>query len=668
MKKFIKRDISWLYFNERVLRESNNPHLPVLEKLNFLSIFSSNLDEFYKVRIPSLLAIKKSQNADFNNDEHNDTLSKIFDLIESLQAQFGQYFNETIELLKKEKIVLHTKIEEIPHHIIPQLRVAFYQQILSYLVRTPLTENHKSFFPTNNQLYLLVQSKINGEGLNYVVNIPSNKINRFVHIKSNEDHFVFIDDVIKLFLHEVFPSEEIVNIGSFKITRNADLNLEDDYEGDLLVEIEQLLKKRNNGLATRFLYDPMLHENSVNYLIKFLRIKKADIVAGGQYHHMSDLNQIKVDQPHLYYPKWEISNPFTLRLLEKIREKDIIVHTPFQSYQTILQCFNEAAIDPNVNKIYVSLYRVAKKSSIVESLISAAQNGKQVYVLMELKARFDEENNIKWSKKLKANGVNVIYTKANWKVHAKIALIVKKGDLGTNRIGIISTGNFNETTAKFYTDHSLVTANESLTKELQKLFDILVEGEDKNATQFKHLLVSPYNLQEKFFELIDFEMEQAKANKKAFISIKLNNLEEKKLIKKLINAAEAGVTVKLFVRSICCINPTYHENIEVIRVLDRYLEHGRVFHFYHQNENLVYMGSADWMNRNIYKRIEVCTPILDQQIKDEFIQILATYWNKDSQVVHIHSNGSNLYPPKFHQSKDTAQFKLSAILNHHNND
>ncbi len=648
--------------------EAGNPQLPLMEKLHFLSIYSSNLDEFYKVRIPALLALHKVDNEKWNISGQRETLQEINTLIDTQQELFGKTLSAIIPELQQKNIFLHYKNISAPSEVQVLAREYFYQHILTYLVRIPLNALNKNFFPVNNQLYFLLQTTNETGSTDYfILNIPSNKISRFftATLHGKDTHILFIDDIIAHYIGELFTGYKITHISSFKITRDADLNLDDDYEGDLLTEIETLIQHRNAGLATRLLHAPQIPPAALQYLVSYLHLEHANIIEGGTYHHLSDLDQVKVDNASLYYPKWQERRHRFFNLLNTIEQKDIVLHTPFDSYNTVLQFFNEAAFDFDVTEIYVTLYRVAKKSAIVESLISAARNGKKVYVLIELKARFDEENNIKWAKKLTAAGVKVVYSKANLKVHAKIALVRKRSGNNISQYGIFATGNFNEVTAKFYTDHMLLTHHAELLRELYQLFRFLVDGEtNKESLVFNHLLVSPFNLQEAFFKLIDQEIENAAKGLPASIIIKLNNLEEKKLIRKLEEAAERGVLVKLIVRSICCINPNQHQQLSVRRVVDRFLEHGRVFLF-HQNGNpKMFMGSSDWMNRNIYKRIEVCVPVLDPVIHQTMQKILDTYWNDTVQGVSVSTKGKNLPDPDhFHTAGTSAQMRIQTILN-----
>jgi polyphosphate kinase len=398
------------------------------------------------------------------------------------------------------------------------------------------------------------------------------------------------------------------------------------------------------------------------------------MVEGGQYHNLKDFMSFPVNLSNLSNDKWsKICNTDSIKktLTEEIYKNDIIIHTPYQSYDSILRFFNEAAVDATVEEICVTLYRVASDSKIVNALISAAKNGKKVSVLVELKARFDEANNIKWAKKMKAAGVEIIYSVTALKVHAKVALVKRKIGDRTRNVGLFSTGNFNESTAAFYTDHILMTANKEMLREVELLFIFLrkrIKPSSSDLIKFEHLLVAQFNLQQGFLSLIDREIENAKKGKPAFITIKMNNLEEKVMINKLYEASEAGVKIDLIVRSICRLIPGVEgmsTNISITRIIDRYLEHGRIFVFHNSGNEDVYLGSADWMNRNIYRRIEVCFPIYDQKIKTEILNIIDIQKQDNVQAVVIDEKMNNIPVKKggklIESQKEIYQFLKSKI-------
>jgi polyphosphate kinase len=387
-----------------------------------------------------------------------------------------------------------------------------------------------------------------------------------------------------------------------------------------------------------------------------LKLQNAMVIQGGHYHNLKDLMGFPAKDAAMSYDKWQAIGvkPVngSLSLFELIEKKDIMLHPPYQSYDLVLRFFNEAAVDPSVTEIYVTLYRIASDSRIGNALVSAAKNGKKVSVLVELKARFDEANNIRWAKKMKEAGVKIIYSATTLKVHAKIALVKRKKDKRISYTGLLATGNMNESTARFYTDHILFTAHPGILREMELLFIFL--GHRKKAGNptliaFDQLLVAQFNLQQRFLKMIDREMENARAGKPAAITIKMNNLEEKVLINKLYDASKAGVQVRLIVRSICCLRPGVpglSENITVTRIVDRYLEHGRIFVFHNNGATELYMGSADWMNRNIYRRIEVCFPVYDEAIKNQVLELLQLQLQDNGQAVAIDQNLNNVPLPQ----------------------
>jgi polyphosphate kinase len=419
---------------------------------------------------------------------------------------------------------------------------------------------------------------------------------------------------------------------SIKITRDAETDM-NELASDILEQVETMIQKRELGIPTRFLYDAAMPLALQKLLSVYFHILPEEMVEGGRYHNLKDLNDLPmpVKSPAFSYPKQPAVHVPALedapRLLEEVLRRDILLHAPYQRYDYILRFFNEAAVDPTVQEIYITLYRIASSSQIANALISAAHNGKQVTVFVELKARFDEANNIRWAKKMKAAGVKIIYSIPGLKVHAKIALVKRRRGYQWDYMGLMATGNFNETTARFYTDHVLMTAHPGITQELELLFLYLQAREQPAKYKFltfQHLLVAQFNLMDRFKELIGREIENARAGKPAKITIKLNNLQEKEMIASLYAASQEGVQIDLIARSICCLVPEQPEssNIRVRRIVDRYLEHARVFIFHNNGNEEVYMGSADWMNRNLHRRIEVCFPVYDPQLKGQLKEII----------------------------------------------
>ncbi|MEJ5995910.1 polyphosphate kinase 1 [Pedobacter sp. Du54] len=647
---FFDRDLSWLSFNERVLKEAANVDVPLLERIKFLSIYSSNLDEFYRVRMPVLLALTKLSKKEKNRISlPNDLLDIANEMIHHQQQEYGEILRKSIIPQLKDKDVIFNYGRNLPEELNEEISRYFLSQVLAFLQPVDLNAKENTFFPNNNELYFLITLPARV----VILNIPSSNLPRFYKItKKAQTHIVFLDDIIRNNLHFLFPDEEVAGCYSFKITRTAEIDLKDEYKKDLAEQIEKQLQKRDFGIATRFLYQPGAPEEVMNLLIEKLSLQKANQVAGGRYHNLKDLASFPIRNEQLENKDWtKINHPPLAKnklLYEQILEKDILINPPYQSYNSVLRFFNEAATDARVEEIYVTLYRVASDSKIVNALISAARNGKNVFVLVELKARFDEANNIKWAKKMKASGVTIIYSVTALKVHAKVALVKRKVDLRTIYTGLLATGNFNETTANFYTDHIVMTANKALLREVELLFMFLakrIKPADPDLISFQYLLVAQFNLQQRFLMLIDREIEHAKQGLPASIIIKLNNLEEKTMINKLYEAAMAGVTIQLIIRGICRLVPGVtgmSENIIVKRIVDRYLEHGRIFVFHNGGNEELYMGSADWMNRNIYRRIEVCFPVLDVDIKLEIKSILKLQLSDNVKAVEINDKMINI--------------------------
>lgn len=621
---FFNRDLSWLDFNHRVLLEAAKEDVPLLERIKFLSIYSSNLDEFYRVRMPVLMALDNFSNG--NEDQNVFETAK--EKIDGQLNQFGRILKEAvIPALEARKVNwIYNKV--LPEAVQEAVAKLFFTDILAHIAPVQLELDETSFFAENNKLYqaVILTDASDNERLKFI-NVPSDVLPRLYSVKAEgQEYIIFLDDIIRQHAKHLFPDCTLRGVYNLKITRDAELNIEDEQDENIIAAVEKELARRDYGVATRFLCEPGIPLRHLYRIVYALNLHKASIVEGGAYHNLKDLAGFPLKDKELEYPEWPAKDAITLateeKLLEKMLRQDIMVNTPYQNYDLVLRFFNEAAGDPDVEEIYCTLYRVATTSKIVTALITAAKSGKKVTAMLELKARFDEANNIKWASKMKDAGVKIIYSRNTLKVHAKVALVKRKSEVGSQYLGLLATGNFNEVTARFYTDHILFTSNQDILKELEALFGFLAKRKKKPSKEdhidFEQLLVAQFNLQSKFLMLIDREMEFAKAGKPAAITIKLNNLEEKILISKLYEASNAGVKIKMIVRSICCLVaglPGQSENITVHRIVDRYLEHGRVFIFNNGGNEEIYMGSADWMNRNIYSRIEVCFPVIDPQLK-----------------------------------------------------
>lgn len=665
---FFNRDLSWLSFNGRVLMEAAAPDVPLMERVNFLSIFSSNLDEFYRVRMPVLQAMDKL--GKFKGEESNPLLHA-HETIMQQQNNFGNIFTQDIiPQLAKQGICLLFN-QPLPLAINDKVTEYFYGEVMAFLRPVDVIEE-KQFTPVNNELYFLITLEDAGQERIFAVKIPTGDLPRFFKTQGdNVTYIIFQEDIIRYNLNKIFKGAEITGCYSFKITRDAELDLKDEYPGDLSEQIEEQLKHRDQGIATRFLHQPGVPRSLLKHIGELWSIADASLVQGGMYHNLKDLSSLPVNVPELKYVKWPaaaVDLNIDEDIFEQIERDDILVSTPYHSYNAILRFFNEAALDSEVTEIYVTLYRVARDSRIVHALINAALSGKKVTVMVELKARFDEANNIKWAKRMKAAGVNIIYSITALKVHAKVALVKRVKEGRTKYYGLLSTGNFNENTAAFYTDHILMTANGTLLREIELLFLFLAKRrkpEPADRGLFSNLLVAGFNLQQRFLDMIDREINNARKGLSTGITIKLNNLEEQVLISKLYDASCEGVKISLIVRSICCLVPGVpgmSENITIKRIVDRYLEHGRIFIFHNNGTPEVYMGSSDWMNRNIYRRIEVCFPIYNEKIKAEVMAMIDLQLQDNVKAVILNDKIENL-PLSTSDHSVRSQSRIYQLLN-----
>ena len=665
---FLNRDLSWLSFNHRVLMEAADETVPLYSRISFLSIFSSNLDEFFRVRMPSIFAFTsiKAKKTSLREEYPKDLVKQVQETVLKQQEEFGRILTEQIlPALKKNNICLYYgEPIKAEHH--ETLREYFLSKVLSFLQPIILRDdNRPNVFLENNALYFIVDlESIEKPGTHSyaLLNIPSSNLPRFLDLpKSGDDHYImFLDDVIRDNLQEVFPGFIIHGAYSIKLTRDAEMNLEDEFIGDIAEKIEKQLEKREIGHSTRFLYDASMPEEIQVFTGEYLGLREEEMIDGGRYHNLKDLGNLPNPQKgKLTYAPWPAAThpgfDHTRSIFQSISEKERLLHLPYHSYNYILRFFNEAAIDPKVKEIYVTLYRVASDSHIVNALISAAKNGKKVTVFVELKARFDEANNLRWSKRMKAAGIRIIYSIPGLKVHAKVALVKRYDQKEWTNYSFMATGNFNEATGRFYTDHVFFTSNPEFSLELEMLFDYLQSRKqpaEYMKIPFKHLLVSQFNMVKRFNQLIEREIENAKQGKPAGIIIKLNNLQEKDMIIRLYRASRAGVKVQLLVRSICCLAPglpKQSENITVHRIVDRYLEHARIFVFHNEGEPETYMGSADWMNRNLHSRIEVVFPIYDRSLSKQITDILQLQLSDNRKAVIVSAELENVRAANGHE-------------------
>jgi polyphosphate kinase len=633
--QMFNREISWLAFNHRVLQEARDESVPLHEKIKFMAIFSSNLDEFFRVRVAALrnlLALKEKTKKKLDFDPGK-LLEQIFEYVNKQQEELGDiYRNIILKGLKENNIFLITdsEIEESHRNYLQQY---FEHEIQPFLQPVFLLKDKVTYFLHNHALYLAVKliAKTTAESKTTrakyaLVEIPTRFLPRFITLpsKADEHYIMFLDDAIRAFLPSIFPGYHVDSAYAIKITRDAEIYIDDEFSGDLVDKIQKGISRRKTGVPSRFLYDLNMSKSFLKFLSDALHLSKEDLIPGGHYHNFSDFFSFPTPGPEsLQYQKL---NPIPCRsfsvksgMFDSIENKDVFLHYPYHSYEPVIKFLEFAARDKDVSTINITLYRVSADSKIISNLKLAAQNGKKVTVFVEIKARFDEESNIKWAEELKRSGVKVLYSFPGLKVHAKICLVRK----ANKDYVYLATGNFNEKTARIYTDFGLFTSRKNITLEIRRVFSHL---QSKAAqSHFKALLVAPFNMRETFYALIDKEIENALAGKPASITIKLNNLEDKKIIQRLYRASQSGVKIDMIIRGISCLVPgikNLSENINIYSIVDRFLEHTRIFVFHNGGREKVYIGSADWMKRNLSRRIEVVFPILDPDIKQNILTIL----------------------------------------------
>ncbi|RZP10694.1 MAG: polyphosphate kinase 1 [Flavobacteriales bacterium] len=652
---FKNRELSWLDFNERVLQEAADITVPLIERLRFIGIFSNNLDEFYKVRYATVkrLALSKKKVKKFYKGENaKDLLNLITERAIELQNRSNLILDFILKDLEKENIFIADE-QAIPKDSISYIKSFFLDKIQPKLKIVLL--NEKDDFPqlSESSCFLIIKVESKNKNLNYAIVQFPDKFERFIVIKNQDVKYVImIDDIIRYHLFEIFKIFNPSNISAnmIKFSRDAELDFDDDISKSYLEKISQSVKDRLKGDPLRFVYDKEIDPNTLKFLLEKMNINSEidSIIPGGKYHNKKDYMNFPILNNDLAYDKIQqlvIKDFYKHKtVFESIDERDFLVHTPFHKFNHILTFLSEASIDPEVKRICITIYRLSKLSSVANTLINAAKNGKEVVVQIELQARFDETNNIDYAKLMQDQGVKLIFGIPTLKVHAKVCVVEKLINNKILKYGFISTGNFNESTAKIYTDFTIFTSNQSLLDEISNVFEFF----SFNYKKFKYekLIISPYNTKKFFKSLIKNEIKNAKRGKDAFIKIKLNNITNYEMIKELYKAAEEGVKIYLIVRGICCLIPDQkntHNNIELISIVDKFLEHTRMFIFCNNGKNKTYISSADWMTRNLDNRVEVTIPIEDEKISNQLNEIFSIYWNDNQKSRYVNSENNNEY-------------------------
>jgi polyphosphate kinase len=651
----INRELSWLSFNERVLQEALDANVPLVERMRFLGIYSNNLDEFFRVRVANIrrmIAVNKKTVVGYDGSPtalYNEIRKKVMKQQKKFEAAYDQIIREFAE-----KKINHLNEKTSSEAQKAELR-AYFNEKLKHAI-FPILLDKKTAFPRlrDSSIYLAIRMEIaHTKKIKFaLIQIPSEFPRFYRLLDSQNESFILLDDIIRMQLKQIFNIFDCATIDAytFKFTRDAELNLDDDISVSFIEKIEKSLKQRKMGKPVRFVYDEKMPIDLLEHLLKALNLKLGiNTIPGGKYHNFKDFISFPsfdhpeykfAPQPPLTHPQLENKKS----LIQAILKKDVLLHFPYHRFDYVVDMLREAAIDPKVTSIKINVYRVARNSQIMNALMAAVFNGKRVTVVLELQARFDEENNLYWSNLLRENGAQVVYGVQDLKVHSKLLQITRRHEGKEQLITYIGTGNFNEKTALVYSDVALLTADMGIAREVKKVFRFLENNLERGV--FRHLTISPFNTRRKTIALIDEEIKNASKKLPSFIRIKLNNLTDAKMIEKLYEASRAGVKIQLIIRGICCLIPAVEgrsENIEVISIVDRYLEHSRFMIFHNNGKPLYFITSADWMERNLDQRIEVGCAVLDKEVQKELDVIFNYQWRGNVKSRVICKNLKNTY-------------------------
>jgi polyphosphate kinase len=677
----INRELSWLSFNHRVLQEARDPRVPLVERLRFLGIFSNNLDEFFRVRVASLKRIKAiSRKKELLGDKTaKQVLDEIQDEVIRQKEIFAETYEEILSLLEAKNIYIvdETELNDEQAIFIDE----YYREKVAPLLIPIMLKNVPEFpYLRDKLIYLAVKMTSGSKGFKKqtaLIEVPSEQTPRFVVLpeESGKKFIMFLDDVIRFNLDKIFGLFEYENLEAYtiKVTRDAEIDLDDDVSKGFYERMRKTLKQRSKANPVRFLHDSKIPADLLKQLKKGLELSDEDnIISGGRYHNSKDLMKFpNVGGPELVWDRLIQTDHIRIlrdsSILRAVEKNDILLHYPYQHFRGFVHFLREAAIHPDVREITITIYRVATQSRVMNALISAAKNGKDVTAMIELRARFDEENNLEWSKKLQEAGVKVIFAIPDMKVHCKLALVTKViAGVKEHRLAI-ATGNFHEGTAKVYSDFALFTSHEEICEEAEKVFAFL-EKPYLNF-RFKHLLVAPAAMRSRYIKMINDEIRKSKEGYEAALFLKMNSLVDETLIRKLYQASRAGVKIRLIIRGICSLVPGIpglSENIEVKSIIDRFLEHSRVFIFGSGDDAQVFISSADWMERNLDYRVEVSCPIYDPLVREEIMDFMELQWRDNVKARIIEGNQPNKYVGRREGEEQVhAQVDLYKIIKKH---
>ncbi|MEI6893968.1 MAG: polyphosphate kinase 1 [Colwellia sp.] len=686
---FFNKELSWLAFNERVLQEAKDPKVPVIERVHFLGIYSSNLDEFFRVRVgkvrrTALVEAARAQNAHTDYMPATSLLSDIMKKVRKLTEDFKDTATEVFAELKEQGIELlfndekSTKYEEL---LTPDqkdwLKAFFAHKIIRHI--TPIIINSKTQLSScleDDGIYFLVALSIDDKKQFLLIEVPREKVNRFIimpdHLQKGLKRVLMLDDIVHYFLEDIFKGVfeyQAIEAYSIKLTRNAELDVTDELDESLIEKMSKGLRQRLKAEPARLGYDQNMPEYMVKFLYKQLKIKELDnLVAGVRFRHFKDFISFpNLGDSSLEKKEFEAleSAVYTLShsIFDAISKQDMLVYYPYYKFRHITEFVRQASYSPSVKEIKINIYRVAKDSEIIHSLIEAVKNGKQVTVVVELRARFDEEANMAWATRMKDAGIKVEFGIPSLKVHAKLCLITRQEEDKLVRYAHIGTGNFHEKNARIYTDYSLFTTHKEICQEVENVFSFIAHSYKR--FRFNHLIVSPLTSRRKLYQLIDNEIDQVTHDNKAEITLKLNNLVDKGLINRLYSASNAGVKIKVVLRGMCSLIPGVpglSENIKIISIIDQFLEHPRVMVFHNRGEKLVYISSFDWMERNIDQRVEVACPIYDVKLKQRIIHMIDLHFKDNCKARLINKEQNNRYQTKGKITRIRSQMEVYDYL------
>ena len=668
-KTYINRELSWLQFNARVLQEANDESVPLIERLRFLGIFSNNLDEFFKVRYATVKRIDeagKGGKSELGGIKASELLEKITQIVIKQQSESLKILSVIQKKLEVENIFIinETQIDDLQHEFIKSY---FIQKVSPALGIIVLNDSVELPNLKDSAAYLAVNMVLKNKQSQLALIEISKVMDRFVVLPKHGDnnHIIMVDDLLRYCLDDIFNIFDYTSISAhmIKITRDGELDLESDLSKSFIEKISDSVRDREIGAPVRFVYDKNIDKESLNYLMTKMGIEPSDsVIPGGRYHNRRDYMDFpSLGRTDLLYDKIEAlpikGLSFENSIFNEISKKDYLIYTPYHTFSYVVKFLREAALDPKVKTIKITIYRLAQISHVASSLINAAKNGKKVNVSIEIQARFDEQANIDYAEQMEQEGVNLVFGVQGLKVHSKMCVIEREENNKLKRYGFISTGNFNESTAKIYTDYTLFTANQKILKDINKVFNFFETN--YRVFRYKHIIKSPHYTKSAFFKLIDNEIQNINNGKPAYIRLKMNSMSSYKMIDKLYEASQAGVKIQLIIRGICCLIPGVKgmsENIEAISIVDKFLEHTRLFVFCNNEAPKVYISSADWMTRNIENRVEVSCPIYDEQIKKELIDTFNICWSDNTKARILNHNQNNIYK-RNNYKKVRAQFE-----------